>query len=136
MINVVIVDDSKFMAKALKSILDELGFPVLGVAHDGIEGFEAYKRLQPEVVLLDVTMPNMDGLQCLQHIREINPDARVVMLSAIQDSETIARCMEAGARHFLQKPIRPTSPADLNRLIESIESAASATASPSKATSI
>jgi two-component system chemotaxis response regulator CheY len=123
MIRVLLVDDSKFMARSLSTILVEMGFEVVGLAHDGVEGLEQYQALQPEVTLLDVTMPNMDGVECLTRLRELDPDARVVMLSAIQDPETIAKCMHLGAASFLQKPIRQSSPSDLSRLCRTLEDA-------------
>ena len=123
MIKVVVVDDSKFMARGIRTILEAMNFEVLGLGHDGFEGVDLYETHRPDVVLLDITMPNMDGIECLQRIREIDPDARVVMLSAIKDEETIASCMSAGASSFLQKPIRRTSPSDLSRLCDTLEGA-------------
>ena len=123
-INVLIVDDSKFVASAIHSILVEMDFHVVGLAHDGLQGLAHFEEHSPDVTLLDITMPNMDGIECLMRIRELNSDARVVMLSAIQDEATIKRCLAAGAAGFLQKPIRKTSPADLERLCEMLEQAA------------
>ncbi len=123
MIKVVVVDDSKFMARGMQTILEHMDFQVAGLGHDGLEGLELYKLHNPDVMLLDITMPNMDGIECLQKVRELDPDARVVMLSAIKDEETIQRCLDAGAQSFLQKPIRRTSPADLSRLCETLENA-------------
>ena len=120
---VLLVDDSKFVAKSLKSILTQMDFEVIGMAHDGLEGLQQFQALEPDVTLLDVTMPNMDGVECLARIRELDANARVVMLSAIQDPETIERCMAQGACSFLQKPIRKSSPADLSRLCETLEEA-------------
>lgn len=124
MIEVLVVDDSKFMAKALRDVLVGLGFNVVGIAHDGVEGVAQFEALRPEVTLLDVTMPNMDGVECLTKILEIDSNARVVMLSAIQDPATIESCLSIGAANFLQKPIRKSSPSDLNRLCETLENAA------------
>lgn len=124
MLRILVVDDSKFLVKNLKRILESLDMDVVGMAHDGVEGLAAFKEHHPDVTLLDVTMPNMDGLQCLTEIRALDPDARVVMLSAIRDPETVERCLSGGASDFLQKPIRPGSPADLNRLTDAIEEAA------------
>lgn len=122
-IEVLVVDDSKFMAKALGTVLEDIGFKVIGFGHDGVEGLEQFKALHPEVTLLDITMPNMDGLDCLTQILELDRDARVVMLSAIQDPSTIQRCLDLGATAFLQKPIKRGSPKDLNRLCETLENA-------------
>lgn len=126
MISVLVVDDSKFMARGLQAILTEMDYEVLGLAHDGQEGYEKFDELRPDVTLLDVTMPNMDGLECLQKIREIDADARVVMLSAIKDPETVERCLTNGASEFLEKPIKRGSPKDLSRLCDAIDGAAQA----------
>lgn len=126
MIDVLVVDDSKFMAKSLRTVLVELGFNVVGLAHDGFEGVEQFTALKPEVTLLDVTMPNMDGIDCLAKIIEIDSDARVVMLSAIQDPSVIERCKSLGAASFLHKPIKRGSPSDLSRLLDTLETAAGA----------
>ena len=124
MIKVIVVDDSKFMAKQIRSVIETMGFEVAGVGFDGLEGVALFTEHRPDVTLLDITMPNMDGVECLQKIRELDPDAAVVMLSAIRDQDTVDRCLESGARTFLQKPIRPGSPSDLSRLCDAIESAA------------
>lgn len=124
MITVLVVDDSKFMAKQIRSVVEGMGFEVAGVGHDGNEGLKQFEEHRPAVTLLDITMPNMDGVECLQRIRAIDPDARVVMLSAIRDQDTIDQCLDSGASGFLQKPIRPGSPDDLARLCDAIENAA------------
>jgi two-component system chemotaxis response regulator CheY len=123
MLNVLVVDDSRFMARGLRDILESMDFCVVALAHDGVEGIDQYTQHRPDVTLLDVTMPNMDGLECLQQIRSIDANARVVMLSAIKDPETIERCLQAGAQSFLEKPIRRNSPADLHRLCTALENA-------------
>ena len=123
MIRVLLVDDSKFVTRTLSNILEAMDFQVLGVAHDGHEGIQQYQQLHPDVTLLDLTMPNMDGLECLNGILNLDPEARVVMLSAIQDPDTVAKCLERGACSFLQKPIRQGSPADLSRLCGTLEAA-------------
>lgn len=123
MTRILIVDDSKFMAKGMKSILETMAYDVCAIAHDGVDGLAEYQQHSPDVVLLDVTMPNMDGVECLRHIREHDPDARVIMLSAVHDADVVAQCLESGAVCFLQKPIRPSSPSDLSRLQDSMEEA-------------
>jgi two-component system, chemotaxis family, chemotaxis protein CheY len=116
MINVLIVDDSKLVAHAMQNILEELQIHVVGIAHDGIQGLERFGECSPDVTLLDVTMPNMDGVECLAKIRELNSEAKVVMLSAVQDKDTISKCISIGAVGFLQKPIRRGNQEDLERL--------------------
>ena len=123
MATVLVVDDSKFMAKSLKTLLEGMEFDVVGLAHDGLQGIEQFQKCRPDVILLDVTMPNMDGLECLRAIREIDAQARVVMLSAIKDEDTISHCLEAGAQYFLEIPIRKNNPEDLKRLSDALDSA-------------
>ena len=111
------------MAKSMKRGLEELHFEVVGVAHDGLQGIDQFISLQPDLVLLDVTMPNMDGLDCLIELRKTNPGARVIMLSAIKDEDVINQCFEAGAANYLKKPIRFTDESDRRRLCDAIEDA-------------
>ena len=123
MTNVLIVDDNKFITHAMQNILEELNFHVVGVAHDGLQGIERYMEFWPDLTLLDITMPNMDGVECLSKILEMNSTARVVMLSAVQDQNTISKCLASGASGFLQKPIRKGNAADLERLSQTLEHA-------------
>lgn len=123
MINVLIVDDNKFITHVMQDILEELNFNVVGVAHDGLQGLERFSECMPDVTLLDITMPNMDGVECLSRILELRADARVVMLSAVQDENTIGKCLETGASGFLQKPIRKGNREDLDKLCKALEQA-------------
>ena len=125
MTSVLVVDDSKFMAKSMKRGLEKLEYEVVGIGHDGLEGVEKYQALLPDVVLLDVTMPNMDGLDCLIEIRKTHPNARIIMLSAIQDEDVINQCYDAGAANYLKKPIGFAEPADCQRLKDAINDAIS-----------
>ena len=123
MIRVLVVDDSKFMAKALNSVLVAMDFDVVATAHDGLEALTLYAKHLPDLMLLDITMPNMDGVECLQRAIADFPDARIVMLSAIKDPEVVDHCLRLGAKGFLEKPIRSTSPSDLRRLSDAIDEA-------------
>lgn len=123
MLRVLIVDDSKFMARGMKTVVEGLGFEVVDLGHDGQEGFDKYLQYKPDVTLLDITMPNVCGIECLTRIMEADGDASVVMLSAVQDQDTVSRCLEIGARSFLAKPIRKNEPEDLQKLKETIENA-------------
>lgn len=127
MIKVLIVDDNKFITHAMRNILEEMDFNVVGVAHDGLQGIERFMEFWPDITLLDITMPNMDGLECLGKIMEMNSTARVVMLSAVQDKHTIRNCLASGAAGFLQKPIRKGNAEDLGRLSRALEHAAGKT---------
>ncbi|QDV70044.1 Chemotaxis protein CheY [Rosistilla carotiformis] len=121
MISVLVVDDSRFMGKVMQTVLTEIGFNVVGLGCDGEEGVQLFKELNPDITLLDVTMPNMDGLECLKEIRAHCPDANVVMLSALKDEEIVRKCLEAGAGAFLEKPIRRDCIEDQQRLISAVE---------------
>lgn len=122
--NVLVVDDSAFMAKAVSSVVQEAGYNVVGLANDGIQGFDQFVKESPDVTILDITMPNMDGLECLKAILEYDPSASVVMLSAIQDQEMIQECLDSGAAAFLKKPIKKNNAEDLERLRSTLEAAA------------
>ena len=128
MTSILVVDDSKFMAKCLGRGLEGLGYDVVGVGHDGLEGLALYKELRPALVLLDITMPNMDGLECLCEIRKFDSDARVIMLSAVKDEDTVRQCYDDGAADYLQKPIQFNDDADTQRLRTAIETATAAAA--------
>lgn len=123
MTEVLVVDDSRFMVKAVSAVLEGLGYHVVAVAHDGEEGLEKFQQYRPDVTLLDVTMPNMDGLECLQEVLALDAEARVVMFSAVKDQDIVDKCLNAGAVAFLQKPIRPTEEEDLDRLRSTLETA-------------
>ena len=98
-----VVDDSKVLIKKISLFLEKLGHQVLGQAYDGFQGAELYKTLNPEVVLLDVTMPNRDGRECLVDIINVNPQAIVVMLSATKSDDVKKDCKNLGAKAFLHK---------------------------------
>ncbi|NUM60499.1 MAG: response regulator [Bdellovibrionaceae bacterium] len=98
-----VVDDSKVLIKKISLFLEKLGHQVLGHAYDGFQGAELYQVLKPEVVLLDVTMPNRDGRECLVDIMKVNPHAVVIMLSATKSDDVKKDCKNLGARAFLHK---------------------------------
>ncbi len=104
---VLIIDDLPFMRKLLREVLTEAGFTVVAEAADGSEGVSAYRRLEPDLVLLDITMPVMDGITALRRIIEINPLARVVMCSSLGEQDMILRAVRLGALDFVVKPFRP-----------------------------
>ena len=104
---VLIVDDLDFMRDAIKEILYTGGFSVIAEADNGRTAIERYQRYKPDVVLLDITMPEMNGIQSLKWIRRIDPSARVIMCSALGQQEYIIRAIQLGARDFIVKPFRP-----------------------------
>lgn len=99
---VLIVDDNKTLQKIIARIVSDR-LEVLPFASDGNEGFTLYKALKPDLVLLDVTMPNCSGKQCLQMIMEIDPHAKVIMVSGLADEGTSQECIQLGAKAFVNK---------------------------------
>lgn len=100
---ILIVDDSRSIQKSVSWRIQKLGHTVLGLGSDGNEGAALYKAHQPDLTLLDITMPNKDGRECLKEILAINPSAKVVMLSAVGNPEVIEECLQIGALAFIDK---------------------------------
>jgi len=105
MARILVVDDSKFIVQVLKKTLEGGGHEVVGIGSDGVEGFELFKEHNPDLTLLDITMPNRDGRDCLEDILNENANANVVMISAIKEQEVIDFCLEIGAKGFINKPL-------------------------------
>lgn len=105
MTRVLIIDDSKTIQKLVASCVTSLGATVAGIAGDGEEGVSLFNSLKPDLVLLDITMPNKDGRECLKEIMVSNPRATVVMLSALSSEEIIKECLALGAKAFLDKTV-------------------------------
>ena len=101
---VLIVDDSKMSRKVLRDILEKQGYQIVGEAVDGVEGVNEYNRLKPDIVTMDVTMPNMDGILALSKIIENDPNAKVVMISAAGQQKRIIEAIKIGAKKFITKP--------------------------------
>lgn len=102
---VLLCDDSRALRMLTTRQLAECGFDVVGEAGNGEEAVSQYRALKPQVVLLDLVMPLLDGRQALRQILELDPDARVVILSSLGAQNDIEECLRAGARSYLQKPI-------------------------------
>jgi len=102
-VKVLIVDDSSFMRKKIAQILDRGGHAVVGQASDGQSGFEAYRTLMPDVVIMDVTMQGMDGLSGMRLIRGFDPSARVIFTSMLTDPSVVAEAKALGAVDFIAK---------------------------------
>ncbi len=101
---VLIVDDAAFMRIAIRRILEQTGFEVIGEAENGADGVKKYKELRPEIVTMDITMPEMDGIEALKAIRSIDPGASVVMVSAMGQESLVREAVVGGARSFIVKP--------------------------------
>ena len=106
MARILVVDDAMFMRTMLKGILESSGYEVCGEAENGVVALAKYKELKPDVVTLDITMPEMDGLAALKSIREFDADARVVMCSAMGQQTMVIESIQAGAKDFIVKPFQ------------------------------
>ena len=104
MATVLIVDDTMFMRASIRQMLEANGHSVAGEASNGKEAIEKYAQLNPEIVLMDITMPDMDGLEALHHIRDINPAAKVIMCTAMGQQAMVVKAVEYGASQFIVKP--------------------------------
>jgi two-component system chemotaxis response regulator CheY len=103
---VLIVDDAAFMRMAIRSILEKAGFEVVGEAENGTVGVTKYKLCQPDIVTLDITMSEMDGIQALKAIRQINPNAKIIMVSAMGQEPMVKEAIISGAKSFIVKPFK------------------------------
>lgn len=99
-----IVDDGNFMRILIKGMLQKNGFEVVGEAEDGVIAIEKYAALRPDLVTMDITMPNMDGIEALKRIMEIDEDANVIMISAMGQDASIKLAIRSGAKGFIVKP--------------------------------
>ncbi len=106
MATVLVVDDSTFLAEKIKAHIESIGHEVIGIAEDGVQAIEMYKELNPDLVTLDITMPNKDGHDCLMDILEYDAQARAVIVSAIDDKKIIVNCLNLGAKGFIEKPLK------------------------------
>ena len=101
---VVIVDDSGMSRKILRDILEEAGYAVLAEATDGLEGVLAYKTYYPDIITLDITMPNMDGTEALKEIKAYDSNAKVIMITAAGQQHKVIEALKLGAKRFITKP--------------------------------
>jgi two-component system chemotaxis response regulator CheY len=103
---ILVVDDAAFMRMMIKDILIKNNFEVVGEASDGFEAVEKYKELRPDLVTLDITMPELDGIGALKEIKKIDPAARVIMCSAMGQQAMVIDAIQAGAKDFIVKPFQ------------------------------
>ena len=102
-----VVDDSVFARKNLTKMIETFGGQVAGEAGDGCTAITEYDKARPDIVLMDITMPQMEGIEAAEKIVQKNPEARVVMVSSVGYQENIVAALQRGARHFVQKPVKP-----------------------------
>lgn len=99
-----VVDDALFMRRLIGGVAAEAGWEVVGEAGDGAEGVALYDRLRPDLVTMDLVMPNMGGIEALQKIRELDPEARVVVITAVDQKQSLMDSIRHGAVDFIVKP--------------------------------
>ncbi|MBN2580742.1 MAG: response regulator [Pirellulales bacterium] len=104
---VLIVDDSMLMRKMIADALSDDGWEIAGEAANGRQAVEHYGRLQPDAVTLDIVMPGTDGMYALEHIRQTDPQAKVVVVSALNQTKLISEAIRKGAQDFIAKPFLP-----------------------------
>ena len=104
--NVLICDDAAFMRMMIKDILSKNGYNVAGEAENGAKAVERYAEVKPDLVLMDITMPEMDGIQALKKIKAADPGAQVIMCSAMGQQAMVIESIQAGAKDFIVKPFQ------------------------------
>ena len=117
MAKVLIVDDSKTSRRILKGILEECGHEIIGEAENGEEGYLKYKELQPDFVTMDITMPKMDGIECLKVIRHYDENAKIVMITAAGQKDKVMEAIKNGAADFITKPFEK---ADIAKALDTV----------------
>ena len=104
MAKILIVDDSRTSRKILRTILEGAGHEIIGEAVDGLEGVAKFKELAPEITTLDITMPNLDGLEALKEIKKENASAKVIVVTAAGQQNKMVEAIKSGASEFVTKP--------------------------------
>lgn len=113
--NILICDDAAFMRMMIKDILTKNGYNVAGEAENGLKAVEKYKEVTPDLVLMDITMPEMDGIQALKEIKKADGNALVIMCSAMGQQAMVIESIQAGAKDFIVKPFQA------ERVIEAVK---------------
>ncbi|MBP3458299.1 MAG: response regulator [Lachnospiraceae bacterium] len=113
--NILICDDAAFMRMMIKDILTKNGYNVAGEAENGLKAVEKYNEVKPDLVLMDITMPEMDGIQALKQIKSGDPAAQVIMCSAMGQQAMVIESIQAGAKDFIVKPFQA------DRVIEAVK---------------
>ena len=111
--NILVADDAMFMRVSLKNILMKEGYSVFEAAN-GAEAIDVYRELRPDAVIMDITMPVMDGITAIRHIKEMDPDLKCIVCSAMGQRNMVLEAIQAGARDFVVKPFQP------DRVIEGV----------------
>ena len=115
MATILLVDDLQFIKKMEKAALENHGHTIVGDASDGEQAIELYRQTRADVVLMDITMPKMNGLDAMMHILEINKKAKVIICSALDNQHVLIKAVKAGASEYLVKPYT------MEKLVHTIE---------------
>lgn len=116
MAKILCVDDAAFMRMMVKNTLTQNGYTDIYEAADGLQAVEKYDEIHPDLVIMDITMPNMDGLEALKAIKAKDPGANVVMCSAMGQEAMVVEAIKAGAKDFIVKPFKP------DRIVKTVSS--------------
>ena len=113
--NILICDDAAFMRMMIKYILTKNGYNILGEAENGAKAVEKYNELKPDLVLMDITMPEMDGIEALKKIKSGDPNASIIMCSAMGQQAMVIESIQSGAKDFIVKPFQA------DRVLEAVQ---------------
>ena len=114
-LRVLVVDDAAFMRMMIKDILSKNGFEVVGEGANGLQAVEKYKELKPDLTTMDITMPEMDGISAVKEIKKFDPQAKIIMCSAMGQQAMVIESIQAGAKDFIVKPFQA------ERVIEAVK---------------
>lgn len=112
-----VVDDSVFARRNIAKVIEMIGGVVVGEATTGREGIEQYFNLKPDLVIMDVSMPEMEGLEAMEKIKERDKDAKVIIVSSLGYQELVKKALNLGARHFISKPFEPQKAAEIIQFV-------------------
>ncbi len=112
---VLVCDDAIFMRTMINDILSQAGFEVVGEAETGLQAVEKYQQLKPDLVTMDIVMPDMSGIDAVREIIKVDPEARILMCSAMGQQALVVEAIQAGAKDFVVKPFQPS------RVLEAVE---------------
>ena len=113
--SILICDDAAFMRMMIKDILSKNGYNIVGEAENGAKAVEKYAETKPDLVLMDITMPEMDGIQARKKIKESDPGAKIIMCSAMGQQAMVIESIQSGAKDFIVKPFQP------DRVLEAVK---------------
>ncbi len=116
---ILICDDAAFMRMMIKDILTKNGYEIAGEAENGLKAIEKYTETKPDLVMMDITMPEMDGIEALKKIKELDPNSNIIMCSAMGQQAMVIESIQAGAKDFIVKPFQA------ERVLEAVKKALS-----------